>query len=430
MDPVTASLLIKGVGTALGGLFDAGSARRQAETYGQLATEGEASIPGLEQQIEQYSIGPTMKKLKQLAAEDPISDLARTELQRRQGTAVEALKSGGAKSLFALPATMQSLDTQRRKIDADQYGRQLSTLGKVGQAEEAINRMKFQQKASDLTTARQQAGKYRMMELGAEEARRGALTGMLTSGLNTLGSLAASGAFGDGTGGGAPTRRTGFIESGTEMDSAIMPTDTPDYVKAAQQAASAGSMTITPEDQLTPSLDRREVVLESDPLAVQAPSVMEPITPDLSGLRGFYPSQGLYGTGSLDAGIRSTGTGAPFRQLTPPMVGALDLPDAPVQQALDISSSVGMNTGVLMDIMRNNPELARALGMLPSGYAKGGRLPGEFSHETNEMDVVDNNGAVVAKVAGDEVVLNPDQQKKIAKQSSFFRSLMKLPRFK
>ena len=295
MDPITASLLLKGVGTLAGGLFDSASARRQAKTYGGLAAEGEAAIPGLEQQIEQYSIGPTMQKLKQLAAEDPISDLARTELERKKGTAIEALKSGGAKSLFALPATLQTLDTQRRKIDADQYARELSTLGKVGQAEEMVGARKFQQQISDLRTAREQAGKYRMAELGAEEARRGAITGMITSGLSTLGSLAESGAFGDGSGAAAPVKRTGFIESGTEMDSAIMPTETPDYVKAAQQVASAGSMTITPEDQLTPSPDRREVVLESDPLAVQAPSVMTALQ---AVVPGYLQSSGLDTLGS------------------------------------------------------------------------------------------------------------------------------------
>lgn len=404
MDPVTASLLLKGVGTLAGGLFDSASARRQAKTYGELATEGEAAIPGLEQQIEQYSIGPTMQKLKQLAAEDPISDLARTELERKQGTAVEALKSGGSKSLFALPATLQTLDTQRRKIDADQYQRELTTLGRVGQAEEALNRMKFQQKTSDLTTARQQAGKYRMGELGAEEARRGAITGMITSGLNTLGSLAEQGQ--------ARARSGGGVGVGYKAD-----VNDPENVKAV-----VGNL----KEQGVDPIEATNMLANFG----FGPGIDVPSEEAVAGLGTLPGNQGDFPQliGGVDP-VESRGAEALMRpRLGTPSRGAYSRlsQDPSIQRMLRQLMMQGR-----MPIRGGyNPNMAEIEEFDLEGFAKGGMLPGEFSHKTNEMDVVDNNGDVVAKVAGGEVVLNPDQQEKVAKESSFFRSLMKLPRFK
>lgn len=47
---------------------------------------------------------------------------------------------------------------------------------------------------------------------------------------------------------------------------------------------------------------------------------------------------------------------------------------------------------------------------------------GEFNHETNPIQLV-QDGEVVGEVTGGEVVLNPEQAKKIAEQSSFARKL-------
>lgn len=426
MDPLTASLLFQGAGALIKGLGSSSAAKKREDLLRGLSDEGEAEIPGLEKKVDQYDIGPTMRKLRQMAAEDPIGDLARQELQRSKGTAIEALKSGGAKSLFALPATMAGIDRSRRQIDADSFGRTQSALSKVGQAEELVGRAKFGQDVSDLRSARSQALGFKLDAERAEQQGRDARLGMLTSGLSALGSLAGAGAFGDGTGGGAP--KSGFIKSGTEMDSAIMPTEIPAYVKAAQKAASAGSMTITPESQLTPSLNRREVVLESDPFAVQAPAVMRSVQPSVSGLTTFSPGQGLYGPGSLDgysgslSGITQYPTGAPYRQRTPPMVGALPLPDYQAPPALDITGSYDIRN--LLDILGSS-----ALNGI--SFARGGRTKGAFNHDTNDMKIVDKNGKPTGmSVTGDEMVITPEQQEAIAKQSSYFRSLIKTPNFR
>jgi len=49
---------------------------------------------------------------------------------------------------------------------------------------------------------------------------------------------------------------------------------------------------------------------------------------------------------------------------------------------------------------------------------------GAFSHETNPIDIM-QNGAKVGEMTGGEAILNPDQQKKVAKQSPYFRKLMR-----
>ena len=60
---------------------------------------------------------------------------------------------------------------------------------------------------------------------------------------------------------------------------------------------------------------------------------------------------------------------------------------------------------------------------LPTGE-KGMITPGEFSHDNNPIDIV-QDGAKVGEMTGGEAILNPEQQKKVAKQSPYFRKLMR-----
>lgn len=50
--------------------------------------------------------------------------------------------------------------------------------------------------------------------------------------------------------------------------------------------------------------------------------------------------------------------------------------------------------------------------------------PGEFSHETNPIDLV-RNGEKVGEATGGEVILNPEQSKAVAKESPEFRKLLR-----
>lgn len=49
---------------------------------------------------------------------------------------------------------------------------------------------------------------------------------------------------------------------------------------------------------------------------------------------------------------------------------------------------------------------------------------GKFSHKTNPIDII-QAGRKVGEMTGGEVILNPEQQKKLSKESKYFRSLLK-----
>lgn len=61
----------------------------------------------------------------------------------------------------------------------------------------------------------------------------------------------------------------------------------------------------------------------------------------------------------------------------------------------------------------------------PWNQRRGGMITeGAFSHKTNPIDIM-QDGAKVGEMTGGEAILNPDQQKKVAKQSPYFRKLMR-----
>ena len=51
-------------------------------------------------------------------------------------------------------------------------------------------------------------------------------------------------------------------------------------------------------------------------------------------------------------------------------------------------------------------------------------LDGEFSHERNPIDIV-QNGVKVGEATGSEYIVNPEQAKKIAAQSAYAKKLFK-----
>lgn len=52
------------------------------------------------------------------------------------------------------------------------------------------------------------------------------------------------------------------------------------------------------------------------------------------------------------------------------------------------------------------------------------KTPGAFSHAANPIDIV-RNGRKIGEMTGGEVILNPDQEKKVASQSPYFRQLLR-----
>ena len=49
---------------------------------------------------------------------------------------------------------------------------------------------------------------------------------------------------------------------------------------------------------------------------------------------------------------------------------------------------------------------------------------GKFDHSTNPIDIV-KKGKKIGEMTGGEVILNPAQQKKLSKESVYFRQLLK-----
>jgi hypothetical protein len=61
-----------------------------------------------------------------------------------------------------------------------------------------------------------------------------------------------------------------------------------------------------------------------------------------------------------------------------------------------------------------------------SFYKKEGGMVtgGKFDHKTNPIDII-QQGRKVGEMTGGEVILNPQQQKKLSKESAYFRQLLK-----
>ena len=70
------------------------------------------------------------------------------------------------------------------------------------------------------------------------------------------------------------------------------------------------------------------------------------------------------------------------------------------------------------------PELNLSLPTLSFNKQGGMMTKGEFSHDTNPIDLV-QDGVKVGEATGGEYIINPTQAKKIAKESSFARKLFK-----
>ena len=122
---------------------------------------------------------------------------------------------------------------------------------------------------------------------------------------------------------------------------------------------------------------------------------------------------------------------------------------AGAQNIMGAITGVGGDIGKyqMLQAMRENPNNANAYASLyanagdsiaedntmtkgtfdPSVYYKneGGMMTkGSFNHKTNPIDII-QEGKKVGEMTGGEVILNPKQQKAVASQSPYFKSLLK-----
>jgi|DEB0MinimDraft_6_1074348.scaffolds.fasta_scaffold01624_2 hypothetical protein len=74
-------------------------------------------------------------------------------------------------------------------------------------------------------------------------------------------------------------------------------------------------------------------------------------------------------------------------------------------------------------VLNPNMDLG-AYGAYGGSYKTGGKTPGAFSHEINPIDLI-RNGEKVGEATGNEYIVNPEQARKMSKESAFARRLFK-----
>jgi len=119
----------------------------------------------------------------------------------------------------------------------------------------------------------------------------------------------------------------------------------------------------------------------------------------------------------------------PLEETTIPQVGD-PLLEGGVNTA-GIAEMYKPTSSPMMDLTPEEEEAAQRAIRQMNNFKHGGMMqtPGEFSHDTNPIQMI-QDGEVIGEMTGGEYVLNPKQAKAISKESKFFRNLLKTKRFK
>ena len=297
------------IGQGISAIGGARQAKKEKEFYEGIQKSGEAQAASLENQRSNlYGLGPSMRKYLQYAMQDPTADLERQEAQRQSGTAIGALKAGGARAILGgLGAQQQMASSNMSRIASDEYRRKTAAMAAVGREEQGLQDARRADVNTDLGLARGQAASGLEGAFNADMMRR------------QIGNQALSG-----------------------------------FAELAGQAA------------------------------------------------GIAGQEGLFGEGSLDdATARS-------------MTDQLGQSGITASQMEEINGLRGYGMSF---------EEARDM-VLGKTAEKGMKTPGKFSHSKNPIDLI-QDGMKVGEVTGGEYVINPEQARAIARQSSIARGLFK-----
>ena len=380
IDPVTLSLLAKGagkllgkigpaVGTALGARAGAEALKQDPEQIAKQYADLRASMP-------QYGVGSAFNEYLAMAKQDPAADMQRQIAAEQEASSIGALKAGGAKALLGgLGSSQRQAARQRMGIEEDAAKRQMSALQTYGAQ---------QQRVQDMNTRMQQqlAQSQFQAERGAEQYNRQLEAQKKQAMGQALGALA--GQFGKGnfkdllnvnTQTGSETPQVRSLLDGLEGLSAT-PAQTVESIQPGQIDNPALDRSVSPSNITLSGLIGN----------------MGQMTPMKAIQAGDINPQGNFNFSSLLNMVGPTAGGGGMQ------VGR------------------GFNFGDLF---------ARpSLDMAPRLEEGGMMTEGAFSHETNPIDIM-QDGAKVGEMTGGEAILNPEQQKKVAKQSPYFRKLMR-----
>jgi hypothetical protein len=139
------------------------------------------------------------------------------------------------------------------------------------------------------------------------------------------------------------------------------------------------------------------------------------------------------GTQNLFAGASSLGktlVDLTATQSDSPRLGKQKMTDVEPIQETDFSEQLSIQPAASMikpssNIMSRDELLKLADERARLAFEDGGMMTGgKFSHKTNPIDIV-QKGKKVGEMTGGEVILNPAQQKKLSKESVYFRQLLK-----
>ena len=148
------------------------SANKKQDFYSDLRRDAETEAKAARAKRDAYGLGSTYKKYLNLAMQDPISDIEREEARRRQGQAVGALKSGGAKALLGgLQAQSAFGSDDLAKIGAREDQRRTGALSTIASAEQRMLLEKLRDTRGDLTLARGQAASGLKGEFEAKQQK-------------------------------------------------------------------------------------------------------------------------------------------------------------------------------------------------------------------------------------------------------------------
>lgn len=140
-----------------------------------------------------------------------------------------------------------------------------------------------------------------------------------------------------------------------------------------------------------------------------------------AGIQNVFGALGSAGKGIVDL----TAT-----QSDSPRLGKQKMADvAPIEETSFIEQVNLQPAGSMVkpssNIMSRDELLKLADERARLAFQDGGMMTGgKFSHKTNPIDIV-QKGTKIGEMTGGEVILNPAQQKKLSKESTYFRQLLK-----
>ena len=359
-----------------------------------------------------YGVGEGWNKFLAASKQDKAADLQRDIASEQEATAVNTLTAGGAKSILGgLGASQRQAAQQRMGIEADSAARQQAALGQYAAVEQRADEGNVRLAATDLARTQGLKDEATLRKEALRGEKRGNKDDMMNTVMGLGGDLLLGGLSGAGGLLGAITADKGArVERRTTRNKAI-----------ADQAVKDGRTTLggrllgsTSNDDVRDGwqeavarergqgyksiYNRVQPSSSSQPSSGEGTYTADEVRGMLEGLDNSPNDLGL--EGELPIGLGSAEATVPF----------------------EASHTFGGTTSALGGNMGAFGTRVRLRQTTPRSNAQGGTIektPGEFSHDTNEMYLVDNKGNDVGiNMTGGETVFNPSQTAKMEALSS------------